>query len=346
MAGKKQHYVPQFLMRGFASKTLRIKKKNSHYAWLYRKDAEPIEVPIRDIGRQDHFYGPSGVDTADERMTDRETRIYAPLVQRIRSLQPGTVISEPSLPEFVAHLVTRSNYVRGVFDDLGALAVDEVMAVIGNPNALAPWLEQTIKDNPEFVKRQFEELLGPELGRFLCEIVPLTATPESVADIAEYFGRTGKEMASVIAPSVKRGHVDGLKQRLAPKKIVEALEFLQWFVFDTNQSVILGDFGCLLEMEENESFGPIPYDAATIKGAYLPVSSHKMVLGTRSSICPIVDEKRFNEITARLCRDFFISTEKNDNFIDLASTIGSETVLDKFGDIDEIREIIRTPPKL
>ncbi len=54
MPGRRQHYLPQFLQRGFTSNDAR------KLTWLYRTGVAPREVGIRDVGVEEQFY--SNVD--------------------------------------------------------------------------------------------------------------------------------------------------------------------------------------------------------------------------------------------------------------------------------------------
>jgi len=57
MSEKRQHYLPQFLQRGFASASDRAR------TWYYRRRAIPKEVGIRDVGVEDYFYSDSSNTT-------------------------------------------------------------------------------------------------------------------------------------------------------------------------------------------------------------------------------------------------------------------------------------------
>ena len=56
MAGKRQHYVPQFLQRGFLHDPL----EEAERTWLHRRGAKPRLVGIRDAGVGEYFYSKLG----------------------------------------------------------------------------------------------------------------------------------------------------------------------------------------------------------------------------------------------------------------------------------------------
>ncbi len=115
MAGKRQHYIPRFLQRGFlypdpvADAGERI--------WQYRKGAVPLLVGIRDAGVEDWFYSRKSVDgslTLDDLITKAERPFLMPLAE-LRS-QPLRAPVDPDLAaRLVVHLVMRTNSVRRFF---------------------------------------------------------------------------------------------------------------------------------------------------------------------------------------------------------------------------------------
>ena len=52
MAGKRQHYVPRLLQRGF----LHDPSEKAERTWLHRRGVDAELVGIRDIGTEDWFY--------------------------------------------------------------------------------------------------------------------------------------------------------------------------------------------------------------------------------------------------------------------------------------------------
>ncbi|WP_244104177.1 DUF4238 domain-containing protein [Burkholderia ambifaria] len=90
MAGKRQHYVPRFLQRGF----LNDPHDEAQRTWLHRRSAKARLVGIRDVGVGEYFYSKLSTDgkaTLDDLITevegdlDRELSILkgAPLVERV-----------------------------------------------------------------------------------------------------------------------------------------------------------------------------------------------------------------------------------------------------------------------
>ena len=68
MAGKRQHYIPRFLLKKFSSRS----HKQKYFAWYFYKGSKPEEVSIRDIGLSKHFYSKAEPGSLDDIITKRE----------------------------------------------------------------------------------------------------------------------------------------------------------------------------------------------------------------------------------------------------------------------------------
>ncbi|MDA8118908.1 MAG: DUF4238 domain-containing protein [Gammaproteobacteria bacterium] len=135
MTGKRQHYIPQFLQRGFNSRG----HDETPRAWLYRRgDAAPSEDTLRNISVEDWFYRyrTARVDiSADESITGAERHRLAPLVRRLRTSKDGAISEEDraGLAELLVHIHARTKAVWEIarsqappmFERLGRFARDQ-----------------------------------------------------------------------------------------------------------------------------------------------------------------------------------------------------------------------------
>jgi hypothetical protein len=112
MAGKRQHYIPRLLQRGF----LHDPKEEAERTWLHRRDTEPKLVGIRDVGVEDWFYSrnPDGLKpTLDEAITEFEGDLSA-TVNSFRAMSHKASVDAVLAAECVVHLVMRTNHLRNV----------------------------------------------------------------------------------------------------------------------------------------------------------------------------------------------------------------------------------------
>jgi hypothetical protein len=106
MSGKRQHILPQFLVKGFSSRSAH----SNHFVWVYRKGQAPFESNIINVGVEKNFYSEDD-STIDEKITDAE-RGYAELLNELRRIKKSELINKEMLPYFIAHLEIRTRNVR------------------------------------------------------------------------------------------------------------------------------------------------------------------------------------------------------------------------------------------
>ncbi len=89
MAGKRQHYIPRFLQRGFLSEG----EEQAERTWLHRRGVSARLVGIRDVGVAEYFYSKlsrDGALTLDDLLTMFEHKFEQEL-KRLRQIPEGPV---------------------------------------------------------------------------------------------------------------------------------------------------------------------------------------------------------------------------------------------------------------
>lgn len=109
MAGSKNHILPKFLLKGFASRF--EVKKDKAFSWWFRRDHEPRETNIDKINVERHFYGEDDKINVDPAITILELG-FSTLVSELRETDEQTDISDTGIAEFVAHLTSRTRHLR------------------------------------------------------------------------------------------------------------------------------------------------------------------------------------------------------------------------------------------
>lgn len=142
MAGRRQHYLPQFLQRGFAS-TIGGRK-----TWFYRKNVAPREVGFRDVGVEKNFYNIESDSSLDEFITEIEREEFVGLIEEARSAPNGDFETGEAVATLIAHLEVRSRHLRVTFAELARRAWDDMMAYFENPAVAAAIVRENITRNP------------------------------------------------------------------------------------------------------------------------------------------------------------------------------------------------------
>ena len=138
MAGKRQHYVPRLLQRGF----LHDPADEAERTWLHRANAPARLVGIRDVGVEDWFYSrkaQAGEQTLDDLITEFE-RDLGKDVRQLREAAPGTAIEPAQAARTVVHLVMRTAHLRRTISNGVQSATDEIEALFTSPEQLGSML--------------------------------------------------------------------------------------------------------------------------------------------------------------------------------------------------------------
>ena len=131
MAGRRQHYIPRFLQRGFLAGQDSVAERT----YLHRRDAKPTLVGIRDVGVGVNFYSKvtaDGAKSLDDLITDVERSALDDLAT-VKSVSPGTSLNPNVAARLIAHLTVRTAHVRTIFQratnqivgELGKLLSDQ-----------------------------------------------------------------------------------------------------------------------------------------------------------------------------------------------------------------------------
>lgn len=113
MAGKKQHFIPKSVLRGF----LIDFPGNNLQTWAFVKERSPFQVSIDNFAAQRYFYSnndDSSGPTLDDKITDYEGR-FSELLNSIRELPSGSSADPEVVAELISHLVIRGAFARDVF---------------------------------------------------------------------------------------------------------------------------------------------------------------------------------------------------------------------------------------
>lgn len=317
MAGKRQHYVPRLLQRGFLNDPL----DEAERTWLHRRGAIPRLVGIRDVGVEDWFYSRKSQDgelTLDDAITDLE-RLLGPSVVALRASSPGTPIDADEAARTVVHLVTRTAHLRGVMSAAMTNITDEIESLFSDPVRLGGMIGLT---GPAFapvvldtIHTSAAELLPAWIPAALSERIIAFALRELGDQLIEQtvaaFGPILLQLSSNLMGKVRDAHNSALAISPERNGWVTALVGFEWTV-EAGEDLILPDAVALAR----EADGPLmpllftkPADANAV---VMPIAADRILIGRRSGSAPI-DLAGFNEQAAASCETFFIGAKPFDD---------------------------------
>jgi len=145
MSGKRHHYLPQFLLKGFAS---RINRKKV-YTRVFKKNKDPYETNIENVGIEKYFYTRENT-SADNIITSVENN-YSLLINDLRKLSSGIKLEPKAISEFIAHLIIRINHIRTTFKNLGRFLLNNVIKIPLNLKGYYRNTTKTIQNNLDHI---------------------------------------------------------------------------------------------------------------------------------------------------------------------------------------------------
>lgn len=329
MAGKRQHYLPQFLLSGFASKAV----KEETYCWVYSSSGNTFEPNTKNIGVQGYFYGHPEKEVTDSIVTDTE-KPFVPFVCQLRECELDQRVDPKQAAEFAVHLAIRGRNVREDVSTAAERLLQGFSEQTSDPNALRALIIRYYRENPQFTEEKFRELLrqgGRQLSRreYLKTFAQYKALlPTMIKSLPDDEIRkvhsTLDVLASHMRPSLEKGHNAAIAKKPVPPKRVAALKNLEWSLLGyPANSLILGDsigytFG-------SESLGPCPliYSTKKVRAVVFPISHERLILGADPEWHYSPEPGEVNEYSAAVSRDYFVSSVKADDRQELARLIGS-----------------------
>ena len=218
---RKHHFLPQFLLRGFASQV----KGDQYYTHMFRHDTPPKEVNIINVGQQRDFHGDPAESELEHLMSEQEAR-YAPVVEEARC---GNISNIETLCEFVANLITRTRNLRLNFvnsTDLFLATMQE--QVLTNPckKTKLKFKKQSRKEINKALKGRLAHL-HPHQRKIAKKIFNKHISGVDVRPLFADALRGVREQVD-LAKIVSKSQIETLTQTQAPEIRVAKLGQLHW----------------------------------------------------------------------------------------------------------------------
>src|SRR5947209_1838968 len=132
MAGKRQHFIPQFLQRGFTSHLV----KGESFTWVYRKDREPFNANIVNVGVETLFYSRNEDEEIDKAITSLENDL-SKSIQLLRKNDSDELRNIERISNLFAHLEVRTRHIRQAFLESAGSLFQYLTELVTNENTFA-----------------------------------------------------------------------------------------------------------------------------------------------------------------------------------------------------------------
>lgn len=332
MAGDKQHYIPQAVLRAFRfnpkGKTARVH--------VFRADrAYPSST--EGVAAQRFFFSEpaaDGSETLDAIMTRHENGPFNDDLMALSALGPGPVDGELA-SRVLGHLSGRNHHLRGVMRSGATLLADLVEQLFGGSDQIANLLGADGPSPTARFRKVFADAIAGDamfaslgLPEPVLESLAYMMLRENRAGFGEMSDAARYVAASVRgqAPDLARtAHVKSLNTSLVPTARTDTLRTLNWRIAEVDApTFILPDFVALAFDRDGNSGTIFTFDRDSFAAILMPLSPTRMLIG--DSEFRDWDMAAFNSNAVPHCLEFFVSAFRNEALDALAPMIGSRVL--------------------
>lgn len=324
MAGVRQHILPRFLLKGFASRG----SGKHQFAWVYKHKADAFETNINNIAVEKYFYGDSNNPVGDEKITGVENEL-AEFVDEVRFFKDGKKLNSFFAAKLVTHLSVRAKHIRQFTGNAAEVLIGSLTGMLSDTNLFYKafiqdkgQLEKGMNENLE--KQGVPQSIRPIFVEVGFELLPYLLKNGIMQNIIiDLFKQATANLPSII----KTAHVETMAESPIPERRVNDLKLLDWIVKRTNQSLILSDAPCVFELDRGRRYQSLPANCAAISKVFLPISDNVLIIGSKNEYLSDAISCDINAESANISREFFISSKRNKENFKLSFQIGSTSEL-------------------
>lgn len=341
--GPNQHYIPQKLLRGFASG-----KTGKHtQVWVYPRNGKPFPTSTRGVGASRYFNSPPE-DMRLEKAIGNYEQGLDKAIDELRALPDGAAVASSIAAELTTHLVIRAAYLREMLSAAINVAIEKADNIFANALRARAYLgldgpdlsediDKQIHRAIDFIKANVAPDIPPNaLYRFLRMVLrenfdalhDAEIAPNLVAALAAFSGRA-VELAT-------KSHRDAMLANLIPAGWLDRLLPWSWRVrVEDDASFILPDCVAIARKKDApEAFVALAMgDDDELDEIILPLASNRLLVGHRGTEYELIADA-YNRHAAASSQAFFVSATMPDGVGDLSGLIGKRMA-------EQLREALR-----
>lgn len=331
MAGRKQHFIPQALQRGFGvvlGKATRV--------YVLKKGQQPYRSSTEGVAAQRDFYSePSDEQSLDDKITTYEGSVLAPAIAALREAPAGPIDSHMAAA-VVVHLSIRSAFIRASFSAAATGMLDHFANAMHSDQTARTLLDvDSLEAESTLVNLIEDGILSqfgtiPESGRKaltkLAHFRLREKFPQMFPDLAKLALKQLEMLLERIPEVTISGHSKALERDLVPTLRVERLKAMNWQIIaaESPTHFVLPD--CLAVGSKRSDFQDVaPYSLQNdeeLAVVVMPICSSKVLIGCFGNL--ELNIASLNRSFAQCSLDFFISSQDDAQTVEAAQLIGSK----------------------
>lgn len=329
MAGKRQHFIPQFIQNGFASHVVR----NEVFTWVYRKGTKAFNANIKNVGVEGFFYSDDNNSEIDDIITAAEGA-FAQLVNKLRKDSQVNFSDSVQVKQLFAHLEVRTRHIRQSFFTTGNHLLNELLVYLSDPASCESFLTRRIKNDPSLIRDALSDELGkrgfsqevPPILMQLCGQLIEQAMPSMVDQMDKMVAYLKAEMPVKLSEASRSGHIKALAQTIIPDVKVRRYETFNFNVETSGDaSLPLGDSAVLFHVDGARKFKPFLENNDVLIAILLPISPTQVLVGSERNYK--LDFSGLPHTIASSSLEYFIASEASSENEGLSCFISENALL-------------------
>jgi len=344
VSGRKQHFIPQSLLKGFG-----FERGKKTYVVAYTYDRGIFSPPTDGIGAERSFYSELNVEgateTLDDKITDYEQRLSA-ILESLRVVTPHA--DSLVVAELVTHLTVRNDNFRKAASSGGSELVAGMTDVLADEDSARVLMGISGDEPTELFASQLPQLweqFGPtfRMAGFTQEQFNKLAFEgmkanfsgfhaEMVRPMKDAFAGMATSMPEIAANSQRRS----LSENLAPPLRIEKLARYEWRTIQTSSLIALPDCVAVGIQTDGKALPLMLADIDQTETVLMPLASERMLVGSPVGEAEVPDD--LIDVFSGCSWDFFIARERTPELESARNRLRTSINAFLSGTIDEVIE--------
>ncbi|QYC11486.1 DUF4238 domain-containing protein [Brevundimonas nasdae] len=289
MSGKKQHFIPQSLLRGFATET-----RKGHRLWVHHRERGVFEANVQDAAAARFFYSELRTEGAPATLDDRITAYESRLAEHLKMLTAspeGMIADDEVAREVVAHLAFRTEATRDLVGE-AMITTQRLKAWMATPAVMLAYVGAD-RDKPGPRIESFLEILradprwtrtfGAVKSRHIRKVLFAEVRRDPMRFVGGMMEETRRETEFLLREHralAREVHTDALSADVVSTASMRRLEGLTWSVADYD-NLPLPDTVVLASRDSLNFRGLSWIEAAEQRDVVMPLSRGRLLQGQR-----------------------------------------------------------------
>lgn len=325
------HFIPQFLLKGFASRV----EADATYVYVFRGDTRSYEANTKNVGTQRNFYG----DPLIEKPLAEWEGQFGSLVRRLRDGSCNKN-DKPLIDRFVVQTLVRTRCFRDGVHAIGSTLMERAFREFLIPERtplLLRKLENDIMSGPE-VTELLQSLPAEKRPRMAMLVREMLQQPSLHDVLRNLISTTLPEIDT--ASSVQSAQRQALENDGNLDRRTRDLEEIIWSVkiYPPN-SLVLGDIGPLVKGDSSPEWGRIFHGIPQM--IWFPLSHSCLLIGEIADISDAVPAEAVNLVSIENSTEFFVASQRTSREGEYQKRLGSRANQLAEVNLDEMQAVIR-----